>query len=364
MNLEEKRIVNVSDFLSEVGKTVKELKRISKSSVICYRGEGRLVGESGEKYVHSMPNIFRYGLFERFSSHKWFEKAILDEVKSNNLSRSDNYLEIAIDAQHGGFPSRLLDISFNSLIALFFATTPHYTMKVNTHDDVDGRVLVYAFDKMTTSKTRSIIEIYERIIDKKDHSNRFESNFHYLIDFVDLNPRIRAQQGGFILFGGNQFVPITENRVREIIIPGEAKKRIREELDLYFGVNMGSIYPEPENKVDYIGQKIPIIENEVDYLSAVKEEIEFHINSSLEYIRYGEIKDKKKKIEELAIYFYEVYFSFFELSKKTTASEKIEEVKKLLNQKLEEINSLEGEIIDPNLWDKLSTKTKGDENEE
>ena len=55
---------------------------------------------------------------------------------------------------------------------------------------------------------------------------------------------------------------------------------------------------------------------------------------------------------------------FLELSKKTTASEKIEEVKKLLNQKLEEINSLEGEIIDPNLWDKLSTKTKGDENEE
>lgn len=65
------------------------------------------------------------------------------------------------------------------------------------------------------------------------------------------------------MFGGNQFMPISENRVREIIIPSGAKKSIRKELDTYFGINMGMIYPEPYNKVDYITKKSIVVENDV-----------------------------------------------------------------------------------------------------
>ena len=165
------------------------------NSLFCYRGEDRIHGDNGEVYVHSMPNIFRPTNFNKFNEFKWFEKSILDEVKSNNLSKSIDYLEIAMDAQHGGFPSRLLDITFNSLIALFFAITPHYTMKIKEHDNVDGRVIVYAVDKMTTSKTETIMKIYKELVNEKKYNSRLDAYFHLFIDFVDLNSLFQFQQG-------------------------------------------------------------------------------------------------------------------------------------------------------------------------
>lgn len=356
-------VENVSTYLQKVEEQISELKRVTGDSLVCFRGENRMSGEQGELYRHSMPNIFRPDKFEMLNKFKWFEKGILDEIRSNNLSGSKEYLEIAMDAQHGGFPSRLLDVTFNSLIALFFATTPHYNTAIEKNDDTDGRVLVYVFDKMATSKTKTVIDIYKDLIsEKKDNIrlSRLGSHFHFLIDFVDLNSRIRAQQGGFVLFGGNQFVPIPESRVREIIIPNKAKKLIRTELDTYFGINMGMIYPEPENKVDFITKKSIIIENDVNYFSVIRDEIEFNIDNKIaciQYIKENDEKEFKKTIHETAYYMYDLLMSIEHMkeclegaSKEVDANRTmIEEIINLIEQKVVHINNKLYKEIDGNL---------------
>lgn len=362
---QENVVKNVSTYLQEIENKIDELKRITGETVVCFRGENRTTSESGEVFKHSIPNIFRPDKFEMLNKFKWFEKGILDEISSNNLSGSKAYLEIAMDAQHGGFPSRLLDVTFNSLIALFFATTPHYNTAIEKNDDTDGRVLVYVFDKMATSKTKTVIEIYEDLIsEKKDNIrlSRLGSHFHFLIDFVDLNSRIRAQQGGFLLFGGNQFMPISENRVREIIIPSGAKKSIRKELDTYFGINMGMIYPEPYNKVDYITKKSIVVENDVNYFSVVKKGIEYHINRSLDYIEYlSDEKERKVKLDKLITYIYDVCYSLTYLKEKTNSEtdiKTIEEIEKMVKDKIKELNSSDKKIINEDI---IPEKTNGEE---
>ncbi|WBB30083.1 FRG domain-containing protein [Parvimonas micra] len=312
-------IKNIADYLKNVDDKIKELKRTTNSTFFCYRGEDRTKNDNGDLYFHSMPNIFRPDKFDKFDKYRWLEKNILDEIKSNNLSNSNEYLEVAMDAQHGGFPSRLLDVTFNSLIALFFAITPHFSTNVNKHDKDDGRVIVYAIDKMTTSSTHSIVNIYNELVNKK-YNNRLDSYFHILIDFVDLNTRIKAQQGGFIMFGGNHFIPFPDRRVREIVIPSSSKSLLRKQLDLYFGINIGMIYPESDNKVNTIITRSMLVDNDVDYYSIIMNEIEFNLNNKIEHIMYLKKMCKEQSnssyeeqfnnsIKELINYIYDICLS-------------------------------------------------------
>ena len=177
-----------------------------------------------------------------------------------------------------------------------------------------------------------------------------------------MNSRIRAQQGGFLLFGGNQFMPISENRVREIIIPSGAKKSIRKELDTYFGINMGMIYPEPYNKVDYITKKSIVVENDVNYFSVVKKGIEYHINRSLDYIEYlSDEKERKVKLDKLIAYIYDVCYSLTYLKEKTNSEtdiKTIEEIEKMVKDKIKELNSSDKKIINEDI---IPEKTNGEE---
>lgn len=356
--LNKDEIKNVSDYLNEVEKNIKKLTRNNGNLLICYRGEDRKENENGEKYLHSMPNIFRPDNFNNFDRYNWFEKNILDEIKSNNISKNKNYLEIAMDAQHGGFPSRLLDVTFNSLIALFFAVTPHYTKKKKQHDTFDGRVIIYAVDKMSTSNTESIIDIYDNLVNNKTHNTRLDSYFHILIDFVDLNSRIKAQQGGFILFGGNQYVPIPDSRLIEITIPHESKDTLREQLNLFFGINMGMIYPEPDNKVDYIIKRALKVENEIDYYSIIYNEIEFNIKYMVNNIKFQLAHNENQLTEllgDLSKYIYYIYLSIsiYDSSRKDDI-DKVEKLKKYLDSKILYINhefrdKVDGDLINTNI---------------
>lgn len=78
----------------------------SDDKIIVYRGE-----TSDHGATACQPNIFRDGYID---NDEKIEKSILDEMTANHLVEGDSYLEKAINAQHGGFPSRLLDVSYNS----------------------------------------------------------------------------------------------------------------------------------------------------------------------------------------------------------------------------------------------------------
>ncbi|OJG27492.1 hypothetical protein RU98_GL002581 [Enterococcus caccae] len=156
----------------------------------------------------------------------------------------------AIEAQHGGFPSRLLDVSFNSLIALHFAVTPFYNEKEDVYDRQDGKVYVIEANNLYSPSSLEIEELYSNeLLNNHSFKNEFPlfSYSYKMLDYHTKNSRIKAQQGGFIMFYGNEFRPLPKSVVNELTIPCLSKKRIRIELEKLFGISNAFVYPEMNN---------------------------------------------------------------------------------------------------------------------
>ena len=70
------------------------------------------------------------------------------------------------------------------------------------------------------------------------------------------NPRILKQDGAFIISGLDASDKESDNKIREflvkeLIIPKEAKKQLRKELE-YVGINQASLFPEVDKVADYL----------------------------------------------------------------------------------------------------------------
>lgn len=315
-----KRVDSVSTFINKINDSLKELRKGTDSNLFCYRGEQRNYGETS-----GMPNIFRGKDLINLNESRNYEKNVLDEVIINDLSNHENYLQAAINAQHGGFPSRLLDVTFNSLIGLFFAVTPHFSKEVTAHDDKDGIVIVYAIDKLYSSNSKSIQNHFEDIISpneegEKKKNERIEGYIHRLIDFTNLNSRIKAQQGGLILFSGDQFIPVPSWKEKRIIIPGEKKADIREELKTFFGMTIGTIYPESDNLVAYLTEKAKLLTEE-----NFKDDLIYELKKQLDYYYYKFLKVKFYKAENLLQLLYEIEEYLYLYVESVFESEKLSE---------------------------------------
>ena len=193
--ISEKPIENVSDYISKIKEYMESRKGENYSYV--YRGEPQIYTTS------CRANIFRRGVMD---GNPFFEKSLFDAMRQNRLTGEKRYLDNAIDAQHGEFPSRLLDVSYNCLTALYFAVTPYYRKDVDSLDHEDGMVFVFFIDEIFSPSAENTNANYDAIInrDRQWHRDKiiFEKN-HKFIDHTKLNNRIVAQQGAFILFQGN-----------------------------------------------------------------------------------------------------------------------------------------------------------------
>jgi len=211
---------------------------------------------------------------------------------STDLSMFD----VLVRMQHFGMPTRLLDVSQNPLVALYFATE-----KIGSGDDKSGTVTCYAvpksrekfYDSSTVSCLSNLsnlkpaekwelgtvlgttasadpskmIEMFngERVVNKLSSFIRRERGyFEPRIEPADLvfpqyvhakknNPRIVAQAGSFIIHG-TQCIDIPYNdRIQEykIIIPSEAKQKIRSELDL-IGITESFLFPDLDRATSHV----------------------------------------------------------------------------------------------------------------
>ncbi|MGX8851136.1 FRG domain-containing protein [Amedibacillus sp. YH-ame10] len=260
-------IQHVSDYLKLIEIVRDEYK---DEDIVVYRGENQIFSTACQ------PNLFRMNYMK---NNPFFEKNILDEMAADKWTKGHSYLMKAVDAQHGGFPSRLLDVSYNALSALYFAVTPYFTKRVTEDDDKDGIVYIFDFEQMYCALGHNMESLFDSIVtrgkDKKWlwENKAFQLN-HKLIDHIKANNRIIAQQGAFILFQGDEFTPISEYIYDKIIIPKNSKKTIRLELNRFFGIHTGSIYPEGMNCVDVIIEKSTKL-----YTNDFNEENEMHLFS-------------------------------------------------------------------------------------
>lgn len=240
-------IQNVSQYIDRMNEYIG--RRKTQDCIYVYRGEP-------ENYsMPCRPNIFRKNVM---SGNQYFEKSLFDSMRQNKLTGEKRYLDNAIDAQHGEFPSRLLDVSYNCLTALYFAVTPYYHYREDFLDDKDGMVFLFFIDEIFSPSAQNINDNYDAIInrDKEWYQNKaiFEKKLKF-IDHTKLNNRIIAQQGAFILFPGDIPESLSAGMGYGILIPGKAKAGIRRELKMLFGIHTGNIYPEIINLVGELSSK-------------------------------------------------------------------------------------------------------------
>ena len=259
---------------------------IKKVSEEMQKYDGKIIVFRGEDIVFDKPcrpNIFRR---ESLILDNSFEKKLFDSMRQNGLSDDKSYLNNAIDAQHGTFPSRMLDVTYNSLVALYFAVTPFYRYAEDKDDNEDGAVYVFSFDRSYSPNSENIQEFYENMIKRKNSwlcNNIVFSKNHKFIDHCKINKRIIAQQGAFILFQGDDSEGLPEYTYSKITIPAKSKKRFRKELNELFGIHTGYIYPEIDNLTNEISTKCKAIETQDITFKSELDDIGKQLESEIEY---------------------------------------------------------------------------------
>lgn len=258
----------------------------------CYRGQRNAAWGN-------IPGLFRPDLTKLANCEK---RAVRDliSVHPGEFSGDETMFDRLVRMQHFGLPTRLMDVSQNPLVALYFATDPG-----PEDEESDGAVTAFAipearekyFDSdsvsclanlanMTAIEKDDIIRLRQlRLkgttkkaeIDRINDTNVYKRLHQFIrvekpyflpiIDPVDLfkpyyvhpkmsNRRILAQAGGFIIHGLvpsrkiNFAHPIQETA---LVIPKDAKAPLRKALEL-LGVSDSTLFPELDRAANRIAK--------------------------------------------------------------------------------------------------------------
>lgn len=242
------------------------------------QGDDRILfyrGQSNSEFSLT-PAVFRNGLLEK--EHKLIKDLLLNSpAEFNNIQ---NNLERLIKMQHYGLPTRLLDITSNPLVALFFACNQNpnkdgelfifydYIQRAN---DINSKCIVELTEYTGSSERQMIGFLSDRGFNNLE-LGKLTTTTHILIEAPKNNERIKRQQGAFLLVGlcgqaGSN--PYQKERFdlkplltrdmgddvkRTICIPKEHKQQLLQELEI-LGISHAFLFPELEHQASYLRKK-------------------------------------------------------------------------------------------------------------
>ncbi|WP_417070489.1 FRG domain-containing protein [Niveibacterium terrae] len=245
-------------------------------------------GHADYRKYNIEPSIFRK---EQLKEN---EETLIQEAMircPNELPSTLSFIEILVRLQHYGLPTRLLDLTSNALVALYFAC--------RENEKTEGEVLVFDIPndqvKFYDSDTVSVIsniakrskefDLSKYPIDQEKFNSdeeigrllhdiqRDKPAFRPIIKRSDLerviavrtrldNARISRQEGAFLLFGmqGSKLKPaavpddwlVCGNNEKRIIFSN--KHKIKKEL-ASFGVSEQTLFPELDSQAKAIVEK-------------------------------------------------------------------------------------------------------------
>ena len=257
-------------------------------------------GHSDETFL-LRPNLYRKERYYVNEDNIYKETIVNSPQEFYHCKKT---IEVLVKMQHYGIPTRLLDITRNPLVALYFACCEN--------DDKNGEVVLlnipiryvrfYDSDKITILANLSKQQVdfgfdYKDDFDYFNEDDVAETNgqyFGYLLHsikedkphFYDIinpkdvegvfavqvkldNPRIIKQNGAFLIFGIQKSIEATEGKTNcaevneewilkpqneKVIVPKDAKKDILLELDL-LGINNSTLFPELDDFAKYVKEK-------------------------------------------------------------------------------------------------------------
>ncbi|MCU0080461.1 FRG domain-containing protein [Extibacter muris] len=225
--------------ISELLKEIIEFKSVVSNEQIYYRGQknGKRAGwtllPTFYRERKDYPNIsFYFDKQEELNTiYKFIEKNYdyFKNIAFNDLISIINIL------QHYGFPTRVLDVTQNPLVALYFALE-----KVEKDDGNEPVIyLIYAEKSNAGYLINNELEKFYN----EEFGQKKRLNPMILVNGCVLSERIRNQKGDFILYFEEG--DINENRsftIKELQISTDSIESLKEELNL-LGISEATIYP-------------------------------------------------------------------------------------------------------------------------
>jgi hypothetical protein len=282
-------VASVAEFLAEIFKLPETPPRYDpvrpNSGLYTYRG-------LRNRAWTSRPSLFRD---ERLFDNECNIVREMEAVHPDEFLPDTTMFDRLVRMQHYHLPTRLLDVTGNPLVALFFATE-EVDKRLEAH--VDGKVIVYSvprervkfFDSEAVSCISNLCKLsatakrlIAEAVDERKGSVADFNKLWFVQDLLEMvqaerpsfqgfidsdildyetyvipklgNRRILAQNGAFLLHGVDvRTTPFPSDlaiTTQHIVIKKAAKGRIRRELNT-LGINQATLFPEIDRAAETI----------------------------------------------------------------------------------------------------------------
>ena len=278
----------MSKGISSVEGLIRKVFKITCDSdrVMFYRGH------SNKEEYKLEPSLYRKDNWKR-NEHALYSELIA--ANPTEFSPDVCTFERLVRMQHHSLPTRLLDITTNPLMALYFSCDPLPGVNGEVPREVDGEVIFLKikkqkmkyFDSDAVSCVSNLARLTDAekqqintVLDKSQFNttNPIPRLLHFIKQekpyFLDLiepkdlrdifcvqpklsNSRIIFQSGAFLLFGLSAILEEEGNeniQVERVAISKHHKEKIRQELSL-LNINVATVYPLLDNSAKFLSDK-------------------------------------------------------------------------------------------------------------